>query len=155
MFFSRKAKGVEVVSPVQGEAVALETVNDPVFSQKMMGEGVAIKPAASLFVSPIEGEIVVLAHTNHAFGVRNAQGMEVLVHIGVNTVNQQGKGFYPLKAVGDSVKKGEPIIDVDRQAFDADVDLTTMVISTSPNHQKLTNRHSGAIDAGALLFYME
>ncbi|GKU83295.1 glucose PTS transporter subunit IIA [Niallia sp. NCCP-28] len=112
-WFGKKAESEILVSPVSGQLIKLEDVPDPVFSQKLMGEGVAIKPNNGSIVAPVSGEVVQLADTKHAFGIKTNSGAEVLVHIGLETVALKGEGFQTFARVGDTVNKGDKIIEAD------------------------------------------
>lgn len=102
---------VDVFSPLSGKVVALEDVPDPVFSQKMMGEGIAIVPDKGELVSPIDAEVVQVFHTKHAIGLRTMPGLELLIHIGLETVELEGEGFEVLVDVGKKVKCGDPLVN--------------------------------------------
>ncbi|EFR91237.1 glucose-specific phosphotransferase enzyme IIA component, partial [Listeria innocua FSL S4-378] len=106
--FLKKSKNETVFAHVTGQLIALEDVPDPVFNQKMMGEGIAIKPESGTIVAPVDGKIIQLAETKHAFGIRTDMGQEILVHIGLETVSLNGEGFNVLVNVGDKVKVGDP-----------------------------------------------
>ena len=86
--------GIRILSPLTGTAVALGEVPDPVFSQKIIGDGVAIIPRDGKLVSPIDGEVVSVAETLHAYGLRSKDGIEVMVHFGLETVALKGEIFY-------------------------------------------------------------
>ncbi|PRX41913.1 PTS system IIA component (Glc family) [Planifilum fimeticola] len=101
------------VSPMTGRLLPITEVPDQVFSQKMMGDGFAIDPAEGVVVSPVEGEIVNLFPTKHAIGIRSKGGREILIHIGIDTVNLQGEGFKPFISEGDAVKPGQKLMEVD------------------------------------------
>lgn len=128
--FKKKApKKVELVAVVEGTVVALENVSDPIFSQKMMGDGIAIIPNGDVVVAPCDGEITVLPDSRHAFGMKNANGLEILVHVGIDTVNLKGEGFIAEKKVGSKVKAGEPVLRFDKEKIEAQgIDCMTMVI---------------------------
>ncbi|QXM06265.1 PTS sugar transporter subunit IIA [Crassaminicella indica] len=111
-FFS-KNKEIILQAPFQGKIVDIEEVSDPVFSSKMLGDGIAIRPSSNIAVAPCDGKITQIFATNHAFGITTKEGLEILVHIGIDTVNLKGKGFTRLVEVGTDVKKGTAIIEVD------------------------------------------
>lgn len=91
--FSKKPKELEIIAPVDGEVIALDKVEDEVFSQKMLGEGLAIKPRAGNFIAPIVGKLITVFPTGHAYGIKSNNGVEMLLHIGMDTVSLNGKGF--------------------------------------------------------------
>ena len=133
----------EIGSPVEGTAVNITETKDPVFSTESMGKGVGITPKGNVIVSPISGEIVTFFPTGHAVGLVTKDGMEVLIHVGVDTVELNGKHFTPKKKQGDKVQKGEPLIEVDFHGVkSAGYDITTMVIVTNstdyPNMELIT-----------------
>lgn len=105
-----------VVAPITGTVHQLEEVPDPVFAEKMMGEGIAIEPRDGMVVAPFDGEIVQLFPTKHAIGLKGKSGLEILIHIGLETVALGGEGFEAFIKQGDQVKKGDKLI-----AFDLDV----------------------------------
>ena len=102
-----------VYAPLTGRLLNLEDVPDPVFSQKMMGDGMAIEPSVGILVSPVEGEIIQLFHTKHAIGIKSLTGMEILLHIGLETVAMNGEGFEAFVKEGDKVKPGDKLITFD------------------------------------------
>ncbi|MGE7625099.1 PTS sugar transporter subunit IIA [Viridibacillus sp. NPDC096237] len=108
-----KKRNLEVLSPMNGEIIPLGDVPDPVFSQKMMGEGVAILPTNGGVHAPVDGEIVLVSDTKHAIAIRSTDGVEILIHIGLETVSLQGQGFTVLIAPGDKVSVGQVLIEVD------------------------------------------
>lgn len=101
--------GISIVSPVTGHAVPLDQVPDPVFSQKIIGDGIAVIPTDGTIVSPVDGEVVSVADTCHAFGFRTEEGLEVLVHVGLETVGLKGECFEVFVKPGDKVKKGDKV----------------------------------------------
>ncbi|MBB6217868.1 PTS system D-glucosamine-specific IIC component [Anaerosolibacter carboniphilus] len=103
----------DVVIPVSGKILQLEEVPDQVFSKKMMGDGFAIDPINGEVVSPVNGKVTTLFPTKHAVGIVAENGLEILIHFGIDTVNLKGKGFEALVKQGDSVKVGQPILRVD------------------------------------------
>ena len=139
--FLNKKKSTEVKAPVKGNLIKIEEVNDPVFSQKMMGDGLAIKYAGGNVYAPVSGIItVVILPSMHAFGIRTDEGAEVLVHVGLETVNLKGEGFKFLKQQGDRVEVGEKILEVDFTFLnERGIDLTTPIILTNTNAFEIEN----------------
>lgn len=115
--FGKKSTSVDLQAPFAGEAVPVTEVPDPVFSGKMLGEGYAVIPrddAPSLTVcAPAAGTLTTVFKTGHAFAVATAEGLDVLVHIGLDTVELKGEGFTVLTAQGQTVAAGQPVIEVD------------------------------------------
>ncbi|WP_017434378.1 PTS sugar transporter subunit IIA [Saccharococcus caldoxylosilyticus] len=113
--FSKKieTRVVEIHSPLDGEAIPLEEVPDPVFAQKMMGDGLAIIPKNGKVVSPINGKVVQIFPTKHAVGLVSEEGLEILIHIGLETVELNGEGFKVAVSAGETVKVGDPLLNVD------------------------------------------
>lgn len=124
-------KTLEIVAPISGRTIDITEVADAVFSEKMAGDGLAINPTGDVVVAPADGELTMLFGTKHAFGMTLNKGVQILVHIGLETVSLNGEGFTALKKQGDMVKKGEPIIKIDR-AFIASkgISLITPIIFT-------------------------
>lgn len=140
-----------VVSPVQGQLIDLTEVKDEVFSKKMMGEGFAIVPENGQIVSPVSGELVSLFPTGHAFGIHTENGVDVLVHIGLDTVNLNGQGFKVLCTQGQSVQAGQPVVQVEREAIlEQGIDLTTMVVFTE-GFKRQIHVSSRPVEEGAVL----
>ncbi|SJZ50986.1 PTS sugar transporter subunit IIA [Anaerorhabdus furcosa] len=132
MFNFMKKDNCEIVAPSDGNVVQLESIDDPMFSQKMLGDGFAIKLKSDYVVSPVTGEVIVVFPTNHAIGIRTQDGIEVLIHIGFDTVNEKGNGFESYVTVGTKVKKGSTLVKVDRAYFESrGYDLTTPCIITN------------------------
>lgn len=127
-------KDVVILSPVNGQCVDLSQVPDEVFSKKMMGDGVALRPSDGLFVAPADGELTMLFRTGHAYGMKIGKDVEILVHIGIDTVKLNGEGFELVAEQGQTVKAGDPIVRVDLDRIRAlGYDLITPVILTAPS----------------------
>lgn len=121
-----------LVSPLSGDVVALENVNDPVFSSGAMGKGLAVKPSEGVVYAPADAEVTIAFETGHAYGLKTASGAEILIHIGIDTVSMNGNGFEKLVVAGDKVKAGTPIAKFDAAKIaEAGLDDTTMVIVTN------------------------
>jgi PTS system sucrose-specific IIC component len=140
----------KVSSPVKGQAVALSTVNDPVFSSEMMGKGIAVVPESGEVVAPVDGTLTVVYDTKHAYGIESDKGAEILIHIGIDTVNLAGEHFTTAKQSGDKVKKGELLGTFDRAAIKkAGYDDTVMVIVTNTaNYSDIAPLGKTRVDAG-------
>ncbi|MGT2935887.1 glucose PTS transporter subunit IIA [Streptococcus castoreus] len=123
-----------IVAITDGQLQSLESVNDPVFSQKIMGDGLAFRLHSDFIGSPINGELTTVFPTGHAFGVKGKNGIEILVHIGINTVELKGEGFDVLAKAGEEVRAGQPIIKINREFIDSKgYDTSTMMIVTNQN----------------------
>ncbi len=121
-----------LVSPLSGDVVALENVNDPVFSSGAMGKGLAVKPSEGVVYAPADAEVTIAFETGHAYGLKTASGAELLIHIGIDTVSMNGNGFEKLVAAGDKVAAGTPIAKFDAAKIaEAGLDDTTMIIVTN------------------------
>ena len=122
---------VSLVAPITGLIVPIEQVPDPVFAQKMIGEGISIDPLGDTLLAPCDGVVATLHPSHHAVTIRTAEGLEVLLHIGLDTVQMRGEGFTARVSVGDHVKTGDELIafDLDKVATNAKSLLTQMVIA--------------------------
>ena len=127
------SKGTKkVFSPVAGEVITLESVNDPTFAEKMLGDGVAIIPNDGKIFAPFSGEVVTVFPTKHAIGLKSDTGIELLIHFGLDTVNLKGKPFTQHIEAGQHVKQGELLMEADiKQIQDAGYDITTPVVVTN------------------------
>lgn len=126
--FKKKA-GVELAAVADGHCIPLEEVNDPVFSGKALGDGVAIVPEDSVITAPCDGKLSMLADTLHAFGMTREDGLELMVHIGIDTVALGGEGFEALLPAGSDVKKGAPVVRFNAALMqEKGIDMTTMLI---------------------------
>lgn len=130
-----------VYSPVSGKIVPLEKVEDPVFSEKLIGDGVTIEPENGSFFAPIDGVITFLFPTKHAVGIQGKDGTDILIHIGLDTVNLKGNGFHPFIKKGVEVHLGQKIMEVNLDAIRAKgFSLTTMVIVTNKSIREKTDK---------------
>ncbi len=123
----------EILAPASGEMIPASRIDDQVFSEEMMGQTIGFIPTDDSVVSPANGTLEVLYPTGHAFAIRMKDGTGLLIHIGIDTVNLNGKGFTVLKKQGDAVKAGEVIVKADFEAIrKADLDPVTMLIVSEP-----------------------
>jgi len=146
-------KEEELVAPINGQVVPLSDVKDEVFSSGSMGKGIAIEPQEGKVCSPLDGEVVMVFPTGHAIGLKSTNGAEVMIHIGMDTVELEGKGFTTLVKKGQAVKKGDPLIKFDMEAIKkAGFKLTTPIVVTNSNeYQEITAIADGPITIGTAL----
>lgn len=149
--FKKGPAGEDVYRPVQGAVIKLDDVPDPVFARRSMGDGFAVEPTDGTFSSPVDGELVMVAKTLHAFAVRTPAGAEVLVHIGIDTVGLKGAGFTALRQQGDTVNVGDPVIRVDLAAVSGQVpSMATPVIVTNGKKFTIGEPELGAAEGGVV-----
>ena len=147
MFWKKKTSGT-VCSPCVGQVIKLEDVPDPVFSEKMLGDGVAVLPENGTFYSPVDGKIVQVFDTKHAYSIMSDDGLEILVHIGLNTVELKGKGFTSFVKDGDTVKKGDKIAEVNLEYIsDMGYQLYTPVLITNMSDIKKITINETKVEA--------
>ena len=121
-----------IQTPIVGDVVALSNVNDPVFSSGAMGQGIAVKPSQDVVYAPADAEVTIVFPTGHAYGLRTANGAEILIHVGIDTVSMNGEGFNQKVAQGDKVQAGDVLGTFDSAKIAAaGLDNTTMVIVTN------------------------
>lgn len=121
-----------IQTPIVGDVVALSNVNDPVFSSGAMGQGIAVKPSQDVVYAPADAEVTIVFPTGHAYGLRTANGAEILIHVGIDTVSMNGEGFNQKVNQGDKVKAGDVLGAFDSAKIAAaGLDNTTMVIVTN------------------------
>ncbi|MGX2968168.1 PTS glucose transporter subunit IIA [Ursidibacter arcticus] len=137
------SKEVKIYAPLSGEIVNIEDVPDVVFSEKIVGDGIAIRPNGDEIVAPVNGTIGKIFETNHAFSIESDEGIELFVHFGIDTVELKGEGFTRIATEGQKVKAGDPIIKFDLALLEAKAKsvLTPVVISNMDeisNLQKLS-----------------
>ena len=140
-----------IVAPADGEQIDIAEVSDPVFAEKMMGDGVAFRfpNAKTAICAPANGTLTVLFPTGHAFGITMANGVELLVHIGIETVNAKGDGFkLGNKLQGQQVRAGDPIVIADFAKLSKTYDVSTMLIVTNANDQKIVFKGPGPVTKG-------
>lgn len=114
LFKRKKAeKDTAILAPLEGELLPIDAVPDPVFSQKMMGDGFAVNPTNGTVVSPVDGEVISVFPTKHAVSLQDANGREILIHVGLETVKLKGEGFTAFVKDGQAVKKGQKLLEVD------------------------------------------
>lgn len=147
-----KKKELQIFSPVDGNTIDLTLVPDNVFSSKMMGEGIAFELTGNRICAPCDGEITMIFPTLHAFGMKTSLGVELLIHIGLETVELEGKGFTKLVENNQKVIRGKPIIEVNLEFMkNNNVVLITPMIVTNSQDYVVTIEQYGKVKAGESL----
>lgn len=146
---------IHVLAPLDGTVVDLEAVPDEVFAQKLAGDGVALDPSGNIAVAPIAGTLVKLFPGGHAFGIAARDGIELIVHLGLDTIELKGQGFENLASEGQEVKAGTPIVRFDRPTIErAGKVMLSPVVSSGAG--TVVRRASGTVQAGRdILFVLE
>ncbi|PRX23149.1 PTS system IIA component (Glc family) [Orenia metallireducens] len=130
--FKSQPKIVEIFSPLNGDLIDLSEVPDPVFSQKMVGDGFAVIPNDGKLISPVKGKIKQVLPTKHAIGIETVDGLELLIHVGLETVELEGEGFEVLVKVGDSVEVGDQLLNFDIDFIeDNNKEIITPIVVTN------------------------
>lgn len=145
----KESQEIKIYAPLNGEIVNIEDVPDVVFSEKIVGDGVAIRPTGDTIVSPVNGTIGKIFETNHAFSIESEDGVELFVHFGIDTVELKGEGFSRIAQEGQTVKVGEPIIKFDLALLEGKAKsvLTPIVISNMDEINNLA-KQNGQVIAG-------
>ena len=146
-----------ISSPVNGKAADLSETPDDAFAGRMMGDGAMVIPEDGMVFAPENGEVCFIFNTKHAIGFQTESGITMLLHIGIDTVKLDGKGFEPLVKEGDKVKKGDPMMKVDMDYVKANApSLATPVLCTElEDHQKIRLLKTGEIKKGEPLFAID
>lgn len=124
---------ITVLNPLAGEIVSLNQVKDATFSQEILGKGVAVVPAEGVVYAPFDGKVDMMFETGHAVGLTSDKGVELLIHVGIDTVNLKGQYFHPMKKTGDEVKKGDVLLTFEKEKIEQEYDLVTPVIISNTN----------------------
>lgn len=126
-------KTLELLLPISGTVIPLSEVNDYLFSKKIMGEGIAIKPTDNFLYSPIDGEVAVLYESKHAIIIKGESGIQLLLHVGMDTAKLEGRGFGSFVKVGDKVSAGDKLMFFDAEYVSDKSSLDTPVVITNPD----------------------
>ena len=127
---------ITVLNPLAGEIVSLNQVKDATFSQEILGKGVAVVPAEGVVYAPFDGKVDMMFETGHAVGLTSDKGVELLIHVGIDTVNLKGQYFHPMKKTGDEVKKGDVLLTFEKEKIEQEYDLMTPVIISNANRYR-------------------
>ncbi|WMQ73193.1 MAG: PTS system glucose-specific EIIA component [Sodalis sp.] len=145
----KKDTSIEIVAPISGEIVNIEDIPDVVFAEKIVGDGIAIKPSGNKIVAPVDGTIGKIFETNHAFSVESDNGIQLFVHFGIDAAGLKGEGFRRIAEEGQRVKKGDVVIEFDLPLLEekAKSTLTSVVISNMDEIKELV-KLSGSVVVG-------
>lgn len=140
---------VRVLAPLSGNVVPIEDVPDPAFAQKMVGDGLSIDPATNLVLAPIDGQVIDVHASRHAIVIEGGSGVQLMVHVGIDTVMLDGKGFDALVKKGDDVRTGQPLLrfDLAHVAAHASSPLTEIVVVNGESVSRM-DKASGVVEAG-------
>lgn len=149
LFGKQEDAKIEIAAPVAGEAVPVTEVNDPTFSEEILGKGIAIRPTGHEVVAPCDGTVEMMFDTGHAVSLTSKDGAEVLIHIGLETVKLKGAHYTTHAANGDQVKKGQLLISFDLEGIAADgYDTITPIVICNSDSFAQVECHTGAVNAG-------
>ena len=140
-------KGEVLYAPIEGEAIELAKVSDPTFGEEILGKGIAIVPSVGKVYAPIDATIEMVFDTKHAVGLSTESGMELLIHIGINTVELGGKYYTTHVKDGDQVKKGQLLVSFDMDKIkEAGYDVTTpLIVTNSDDYKDVKVLREGAV----------
>lgn len=149
--------GITIAAPTAGTVVALESVPDPTFAQGILGPGIAIEPTEGRIVAPADGTVDVMFETGHAVSLTTTSGAELLIHVGIDTVQLEGRHYKACCKAGDQVRKGDTLIEFDPEAIKAEgYKIVTPVLICNPDTFKDVKSVAGeTVSAGDALLHME
>lgn len=151
----KKLNKQKLFSTNDGLVIPLSDIDDEVFSKELIGQGLAIKPYNQIVYSPVDGVIEMIFPTNHALGIRLDNGLELLIHIGIDTVKLKGTGFKRISDVDSRVKKGDPLIEFDKKVIEnAGYSNEIILVITSPKNSYSIDKidQSKQVKVGEILF---
>lgn len=150
LFSNKNDNQFRLASPLKGRILPLSEAPDETFAQKILGDGFVVEPVDGKVISPVEGTVMQIFRTGHAVGLQTAQGLEILIHIGIDTVKMNGKGFKALVQNGQTVKKGDLLIEFDLNEVrgNAKSTLSPVVITNMDQVSSLVLKNQGSVNAG-------
>lgn len=150
LFGKKEAPELEVGAPLAGEVVPVGQVNDPTFADEILGKGIAIRPTGNKVYAPCDGTIGMMFDTGHAVSMTSTEGTEILIHVGLETVGLNGKYYTVHAANGDEVKKGQLLIEFDREAIAAEGydTITPVVICNSMDYSEVKTFTGKTVEPG-------
>lgn len=149
-WFSKKKETIEIVSPVEGDVIPITQVPDEVFAGKMMGDGFAVNPTNGEIVAPVTGKVTFIADTKHGIGLTSDAGVELIIHMGIDTVNLKGEPFDIKVNLNEKVQTGTPLVTIDLNAVKK-AGLNPVIIIAITNFTDLGKKldlQTGLIKAG-------
>ena len=151
-----ETKPYSIETPLQGTVIDIKDTKDQLFSSEALGKGVGIIPSNNEIIAPIGGTISTFFPTKHAIGITTDQGVDVLIHVGIDTVELNGKHFTPLKKQGDSINRGDPLLLVDFKEIErAGYDTTVMVVVTNTADYKNIKINTGNKEKGEIVIKLD
>ena len=156
MFNFRKKEKIVIGAPISGEVIALNAVPDEAFSSGVLGPGIAIQPRVGQVEAPADANVATMFDTKHAVSLVTTDGAEILIHIGMDTVTLNGKHFTTFKNTGDTVKKGDELIEFDKDAIVAEglKTVTPIVICNADSFSEISFTTATSVEAGDDLIYL-
>jgi len=156
MFNFLKKDKIVIAAPVSGEVIALNDVPDEAFSSGVLGPGVAVQPSVGRVDAPADANVDTMFDTKHAVSLVTTDGAEILIHIGMDTVTLNGKHFTTFKNTGDAVKKGDELIEFDKDAIVAEgfKTVTPIVICNADSFSEISFTKATSVEAGDDLIYL-
>ena len=148
--FMKGKKGTVIAAPVKGECIPISEVADPTFAEEILGKGIAIKPADGKVYAPVDGVITTVFSTGHAVGMTTQDGVELLIHVGLDTVQLKGQFFKVIAQADQQVKKGDLLLEADieeisKAGYDT---VTPMIVCNSADFSKVECKTEGMVSAG-------
>lgn len=142
--FKSNTNTISLSSPVEGKSIPLREVSDPTFGEEMLGKGVAIQPKGNKVFSPCDGTVDLMFDTGHAVNLKSKDGVEILIHVGLDTVSLKGEGFKTFKKTDEEVKKGDLLIEFDKEALlDKGFDIVIPMVICNTDEYKEVNAITG------------
>lgn len=150
IFHKDEGKTQRFLAPVTGECIALDQVKDETFASKLCGDGVAVVPSENVFRSPVDGVVTGISEAKHAYTIASRDGLEVLVHIGIDTVGLRGEGFSPKVQVGESLSRGDVLCEADIALMRSKgYDVTSPAVISNISEVKKYRVHTGTVRGGS------
>lgn len=153
----KKIKEISLGAPVKGKTIPLKEVNDPTFREEMLGKGIAIQPQEGKIYAPADGKIGMVFGTLHAISLTTTEGVEVLIHVGLDTVKMEGDGFKAYVKGGDTIKKGDLLLEANLEKIqEAGYDsVTAMIICNTDDYANIDGIYEKEVHPGESILVMQ